>query len=75
MVGVSGCYPSQTADPGYSGFWNTLQRGNDLATTIPHSRWDLEPYYAPEARGNLTMYVRHAAFIDDLDSFDASLFR
>ena len=29
----------------------------------------------PEARGDLTMYARHAAFVDDLDMFDASLFR
>ena len=38
-------------------------------------RWDLEEYYAPEAAGGLTMYVRLGAFVPELDSFDAALFR
>lgn len=75
VVGVSGAYPSQTADRGYTGFWTSLQAGADLPAVVPHSRWDLEQYYAPEARGDLTMYARHAACVDDLDMFDASLFR
>ena len=42
---------------------------------VPHERWDLESYYSPEARGDLTMYARAASFVDGLDEFDASLFR
>jgi acyl transferase domain-containing protein len=42
---------------------------------VPHQRWDLEQYYSPEARGDLTMYARGAAFVAGLDEFDASLFR
>ena len=52
-----------------------VQGGANLPTSVPHGRWDLEHYYAPEARGDLTMYARHAAFVDGLDQFDASLFR
>ena len=75
VVGVSGLYPSHTFDKGYSGFWASLAAGADLPIQVPHGRWDLEQYYAPEAHGDLTMYVRHAAFVDNLDTFDAGLFR
>lgn len=45
---------------------------------MPHGllkRWDTEKYYAAEAVGGLTMYVRAAAFAPGLDAFDADLFR
>ena len=47
----------------------------DHGDQVPHQRWDLEQYYIPEARGDLTMYVRAASFVDGLDEFDAGLFR
>ena len=52
-----------------------MQKECDLPCQVPHQRWDPDRYFVPEARGDLTMYVRHAAFIRDLDMFDASMFR
>ena len=73
MVGVSGRYPGP--GEGIQGFWQGLSQGLDMPLSVPHQRWDLDRYYVPEARGDLTMYARHAAFIQGLDSFDAALFR
>ena len=43
---------------------------------VPLQRWDVDEYFSPEAKSRrLSMYVRMAAFVDDLDRFDASLFR
>ena len=58
------------------GFWSSLQCGADLPSIVPYQRWDVDNYYAPDSRSSLlSMYVRAAAFVDDLDSFDAAFFR
>lgn len=73
LLGLSGRYSGH--GEGITGFWQGLQQEHDMPSSVPHQRWDLEHYYAPEARGDLTMYVRDAAFLKDLDAFDAGLFR
>lgn len=73
VVGVAGRYPG--CGEGLPGFFASLAAQEDLPRQVPHQRWDLEHYYCPEPRGDLTMYVRMAAFVDGLDNFDASLFR
>lgn len=73
IVGAAGRYPG--AGEGTTGFFASLALEQDLPRHVPHQRWDLEQYYSPEARGDLTMYTRAAAFLDDLDMFDAGLFR
>lgn len=73
VVGVAGRYPG--SGEGLSGFFESLAHEQDLPRAVPHQRWDLEQYYSPEARGDLTMYTRAASFLDGLDMFDASLFR
>ena len=74
MVGASGRYPGGRGE-GVAGFWQGISTERDLPSTVPHQRWDLDHYYVPEAKGDLTMYVRQAAFVQDLDMFDAALFR
>ena len=73
VVGVAGRYPG--GGEGVPGFFQSLAGEEDLPRTVPHQRWDLEQYYSPEARGDLTMYTRAAAFLEGLDLFDAGLFR
>ena len=73
MHGVSGCYPGK--GQGVGGFWATLASEVDLPSPVPLQRWDIEQYYSPEASRNLSMYVRLASFVDDLDAFDAAMFR
>ena len=76
VVAIAGRYPGSAPDGGIKGFWQALQSEKDLPSTVPLQRWDIEEYFSPEGKGKqLSMYVRHAAFIEDLDSFDASLFR
>lgn len=73
VVGISGHYPGKGI--GELGFMENLVCEQDLPQTVPHQRWDLEYYYTPEAKGDLSMYVRHACFVNGLDNFDARLFR
>jgi acyl transferase domain-containing protein len=75
-VSIAGRYPGSSPDAGIPGFWGTLEREGDLPSTIPLQRWDVDEYYSPEGKGRqLSMYVRRAAFVQDVDHFDASLFR
>lgn len=73
VVGMSGYYPGSGV--GICGFQKSLTSEEDLPRTVPCERWDLERYYVPEARGDLSMYVRMASFVEDLEEFDANLFR
>ena len=73
IIGVAGRYPG--SGEGLPGFFESLAHEEDLPQSVPHQRWDLEQYYSPEARGDLTMHTRAASFLDGLDMFDASLFR
>ncbi len=73
IVGLAGRYPG--LGEGVHGFFASLAAEENLPRQVPHQRWDLEQYYNPEARGDLTMYVRMGSFVDGLDAFDSSLFR
>ena len=76
IVSVSGRYPGSAVDAGIAGFWQALQAEQDLPSTVPLQRWDVDKYFSPETKSRqLSMYVRMAAFVDELDHFDASLFR
>eukprot|EP00438_Fugacium_kawagutii_P009335 Skav234553 [mRNA] locus=scaffold2556:424893:430656:+ [translate_table: standard] len=52
----------------------SLWQGTDGVTEMPFSRWDADEYYDPAMPTGLEMYVRHAAFIQDVEFFDAQLF-
>lgn len=70
---MSGHYPGKGT--GILGFFESLKSEENLPRSVPHDRWDLEAYYTPESRSDLSMYVRMASFVDELASFDASMFR
>lgn len=73
VVGMSGKYPGKGI--GVSGFLMSLTNEEDLPRTVPFERWNLEEYFVPETRGDLTMYVRMASFVSEVEQFDATLFR
>ena len=73
IVGMSGHYPGKGT--GIPGFFESLKSEENLPRSVPHDRWDLEAYYTPESRSDLSMYVRMASFVGELASFDASMFR
>ena len=60
---------------GVEGFWDTLRTEMDLPLPVPLQRWDVEQYYALDSSRSLSMYVRLASFVDELDAFDATMFR
>ncbi|CAK9057424.1 Mycoketide-CoA synthase (Polyketide synthase Pks12), partial [Durusdinium trenchii] len=51
-----------------------LSMGVDCSVEMPHSRWDVDEYYDPDATTGLKMYVRHAAFIEGVELFAATTF-
>lgn len=55
-------------------FWQLLQGGVDMVRPVPAERWDMEAYYDPERSLPGKMYVREAAFVDQVDQFDAAFF-
>ncbi|MFI7207922.1 amino acid adenylation domain-containing protein [Micromonospora aurantiaca] len=56
-------------------YWKLLVGGHDAIRDIPPERWDLDEFYDPSPDAPGKMYVRRAAFIDDIDCFDAEFFR
>lgn len=46
----------------------------DGVSEIPYDRWDVDEYFDPSPNAVGRMYVRHAAFIQNADCFDAMLF-
>lgn len=55
-------------------FWQLLQTGVDMVIEIPADRWAVDDYYDPQPGLPGKMYVREAAFVDDVDQFDAPFF-
>jgi acyl transferase domain-containing protein/surfactin synthase thioesterase subunit len=55
-------------------FADLLHSGRDAIGPVPTSRWDATQYFHndPETPGR--MHARAAAFVDDIDSFDAAFF-
>jgi acyl transferase domain-containing protein/acyl carrier protein len=55
-------------------FWQFLEQGQDASGEIPLDRWDMyENYDAdPEAPGR--SYIRHGAFLQEIDQFDPQFF-
>ena len=63
--------------PASSQFWEfscSLWQGTDAVSEMPYSRWDADEYYDPAMPTGLEMYVRHAAFVANVELFDAQLF-
>lgn len=72
-MGVGARFPGSESD--IDGFWKSLWQEKDLPRVVPYQRWDIDTYYVPEPRGDLSMNVRLASFLTDIDAFDAALFR
>ena len=71
LVGMACRFPG-AASP--EAFWEILRDGRDLMTAIPPERWNLADYYDPTPGTPGKMIVRHGAFIDQVDQFDAHFF-
>ncbi|HVV72270.1 MAG TPA: type I polyketide synthase, partial [Verrucomicrobiae bacterium] len=72
IVGVGMRLPGGIHDE--ESLWKVLATGTDTVTEIPRERWDIESYYDPDPDKPGKMHTRHAAFIREVDQFDAEFF-
>lgn len=57
-----------------SDFWQLLKCGGDAVSPIPDARWSVQKNYDPDPDAPGKTYVREAAFLDNVDLFDADFF-
>ncbi len=55
-------------------FWRLLQAGVDAVQEIPATRWNVDEYYHPERPTPGKMYMREAAFVNNVEAFDPRFF-
>ncbi|MEM7125057.1 MAG: SDR family NAD(P)-dependent oxidoreductase [Chloroflexota bacterium] len=55
-------------------FWHLLSEGIDMVQEVPSSRWDINTFYDPHRPLPGKMYMREAAFMDNVESFDPIFF-
>ncbi|MDI3284214.1 type I polyketide synthase [Polyangium sp. 15x6] len=72
IVGIGLRLPGGVVDlPSYFRF---LSRGADAVGPVPKARWDMDALYDPDPDAKGKSYVREAAFLDQVDLFDAAFF-
>ena len=72
VVGMSCRFPGASDLEAYR---RLLAEGREGRREIPADRWDVDAFYDPVAGTPGTMATRYGGFIDDIDRFDAGLFR
>ncbi|WP_434739716.1 SDR family NAD(P)-dependent oxidoreductase [Micromonospora sp. SH-82] len=72
VIGMSGRFPDA---PDLVAFWANLAAGHCAIREVPADRWDLTDRYDPDPAALGTTRSRWAALLDDVDAFDAGLFR
>jgi len=59
---------------GTEAFWELLQQAHHVITEVPKSRWDIDLFYDSNLPPG-KMNTRWGGFLDEIDLFDANLFR
>jgi acyl transferase domain-containing protein len=72
VVGMGCRFPGGAHTP--EKFWRMLREGKDAVTEVPADRWDIDKYFDSDPDTPGKMYTRSAAFLDQIDCFDASFF-
>ena len=72
IIGIGLRLPGAIAD--LSGLWQMLKNGGDAVGPIPEARWSANNNYDPNPDAKGKSYVREAAFLDNVDLFDADFF-
>jgi acyl transferase domain-containing protein/pimeloyl-ACP methyl ester carboxylesterase/aryl carrier-like protein len=72
IVGLGCRFPAGADSP--DAFWNLLERGVDAVSEIPPSRFAIGQYYDPNPDAPGKISIRRAAFLDQIDTFDAEFF-
>lgn len=72
IIGMSCRFPGGANSP--EEFWNILEKGVDTVTEVPKSRWNIDDFYSPPPAKPGKMFTRSAAFLEEIDKFDAHFF-
>lgn len=73
IVGIGCRFPGDVTGP--ESFWRFLMAGTDaVGEEIPARRWDMHRYYHPDPTRPGKLYCPRAAFLSDIDQFDAGFF-
>ncbi|WNG36079.1 SDR family NAD(P)-dependent oxidoreductase [Archangium violaceum] len=72
IVGVGCRFPGGGDDS--ASYWAFLRDGVDGITEIPSERWDIDALHDPNPEARWKMTTRRAAFLKDVDRFDAQFF-
>ena len=72
VIGMACRFPGSADTP--ERFWELLRDGRDVVGPIPKERWDVMRYFDQRPGAPGRMYVRHGAFVDAIDQFDAAFF-
>lgn len=73
IVGIGCRFPGDVTGP--ESFWRFLMAGTDaVGEEIPARRWDMHRYYHPDPTRQGKLYCPRAAFLSEIDQFDAPFF-
>ena len=72
IIGMGCRFPGGANSP--DAFWRLLRDGVDAVQEVPKERWDIDAYYDPDPKAQGKMWHREAAFVEQIDHFDAHFF-
>ena len=72
VIGLACRFPGAN-DP--DSYWRLLSDGVDAIREVPPDRWDIAAWYDPDPSVPGKMYTSRGGFLDQIDQFDARLFR
>ncbi len=72
IVGLGLRLPGGTVD--LADLWRLLDAQVDAVGPVPAARWDAHAHYDPDPAAAGKSYVRHGAFLDQIDRFDPAFF-
>ena len=75
IIAAASLYPGVGRQHAHATFWECAWNSGNTPRMVPFERWDADMYYHPVPGQSTSMYARHAAWLTDVERFDAVLFR
>ncbi|WP_413790842.1 MULTISPECIES: SDR family NAD(P)-dependent oxidoreductase [unclassified Pseudomonas] len=73
IVGIGCRFPGGATTP--QTFWQQLKNGECAVRNISNERWSADDYFHPDASMAGKIYSQHGGLLDNIDHFDAQLFK